>query len=174
MPHLDKDIGMALLGSGLRFHFKAQSLADDSFDILDFTFIERLSSPFEVKLNLLSRLDNLTPEAVVDQAGLMSWSQGDSVERNVHGIVSQFSKGDSGHQHTQYSITLVPALSRLKLRKNSRIFQQQSVLAIISTLLNEMGISDYAFSCDARFESEVREYCVQYSETDFEFISRLA
>ncbi|MBQ4892338.1 type VI secretion system tip protein VgrG, partial [Shewanella sp. MMG014] len=39
---------------------------------------------------------------------------------------------------------------------------------------NEMGISDYAFSCDARFESEVREYCVQYSETDFEFISRLA
>jgi type VI secretion system secreted protein VgrG len=174
LPHLDKDIGMALLGSGLRFHFKAQSLADDSFDILDFTFIERLSSPFEVKLNLLSRLDNLTPEAVVDQAGLMSWSQGDSVERNVHGIVSQFSKGDSGHQHTQYSITLVPALSRLKLRKNSRIFQQQSVLAIISTLLNEMGISDYAFSCDARFESEVREYCVQYSETDFEFISRLA
>ncbi|WP_394393085.1 type VI secretion system Vgr family protein [Shewanella woodyi] len=165
---------MALLGSGLRFHFKAQSLADDSFDVLDFNFIESLSSPFEVKLTLLSRLDNLTPEAIVDQTGLMSWSQGESVERHVHGIVSQFSKGDSGHHHTQYNVTIVPALSRLKLRKNSRIFQQQNVLVIISTLLNEMGISDYAFSCDARFESEVREYCVQYSETDFEFISRLA
>lgn len=165
---------MAFLGSGLRFHFKAQSLTDDSFDILDFRFIESLSNPFEVKLNLVSRFDNLTPEAVVDQTGLMTWSQGDSIERNVHGIVSQFAKGDSGHQHTQYSITLVPALSRLKLRKNSRIFQQQSVLAIMSTLLNEMGINDYAFSCEARFESEVREYCVQYSESDFEFISRLA
>ena len=165
---------MALLGSGLRFHFKAQSLTDDNFDILDFTFIERLSSPFEVKLNLLSRLDNLTPEAIVDQTGLMTWSQGESVERHVHGIVSQFSKGDSGHHHTQYSITLVPALSRLALRQNSRIFQQKSVLAIISTLFSEMGISDYAFSCDARFESEVREYCVQYRETDFAFISRLA
>ncbi|NRD72164.1 type VI secretion system tip protein VgrG [Shewanella sp. VB17] len=165
---------MALLGSGLRFHFKAQGLDETSFNVLDFTFVERLSRPFEVKLTLLSRLDNLTPEAIVDQAGLMSWSQGDSVERHVHGVVSQFSKADTGHQHTQYHITLVPALSRLKLRKNSRIFQQQNVLAIISTLLNEMGISDHAFTCDPRFESEVREYCVQYSETDFEFVSRLA
>ncbi|NRD71851.1 type VI secretion system tip protein VgrG [Shewanella sp. VB17] len=165
---------MALLGSGLRFHFKAKGLAQDSFDVLDFTFIESLSQPFEVKLSLLSRLDNLTPESVVDQAGLMSWSQNDSIERHVHGIVSQFSKGDTGHHHTQYTITLVPALSRLKLRQNSRIFQQQSVLTIISTLFSEMGISDVAFSCDARFESDVREYCVQYRETDFDFISRLA
>ena len=165
---------MAFLGSGLRFHFKAQTLADDSFKVLDFKFTESLSSPFEARLTLLSRLDNLTPESVVDQTGLMSWSHGENVERCVHGIVSQFSKGDTGHHHTEYNITLVPALLRLTLRKNSRIFQQQNVLVIISTLLNEMGIKDYAFSCDARFESEVREYCVQYNETDLEFIHRLA
>ncbi|NRD73012.1 type VI secretion system tip protein VgrG [Shewanella sp. VB17] len=165
---------MAQLGSGLRFHFTAQGLDDTRFGVLDFKFVESLSQPFEVKLNLLSRFDDLTPEAIVDQAGLMSWSKGDSIERHVHGIVSQFSKGDTGHHHTQYSITLVPALSRLTLRQNSRIFQQQSVLTIISTLLVEMGISDHAFSCDARFQSDVREYCVQYRETDFDFISRLA
>ncbi|OXR99715.1 type VI secretion system Vgr family protein, partial [Shewanella algae] len=35
-------------------------------------------------------------------------------------------------------------------------------------------ISDYAFSWDARYESEKREYCVQYRESDFDFITRLA
>ncbi|MBQ4892340.1 type VI secretion system tip protein VgrG, partial [Shewanella sp. MMG014] len=86
---------MALLGSGLRFHFKAQCLDLDNVDILDFKFIESLSRPFEVKLSLLSRLDNLTPEAVVDQTGLMTWTQDGHVERYVHGIVSQFIKGDT-------------------------------------------------------------------------------
>ncbi|MBQ4892339.1 type VI secretion system tip protein VgrG, partial [Shewanella sp. MMG014] len=86
---------MALLGSGLRFHFKAQRLDLDNVDILDFKFIESLSRPFEVKLSLLSRLDSLTPEAVVDQTGLMTWTQDGHVERYVHGIVSQFIKGDT-------------------------------------------------------------------------------
>ncbi|MCL1060803.1 type VI secretion system tip protein VgrG [Shewanella benthica] len=171
---IDKDIVMALSGSGLRFHFSAQGLDEDSLDVVDFSFIEYLSTPFEVKLTLLSRLDNLTAESIVDQTGLLTWTLDESVQRQVHGIVSQFSKGDTGHHHTQYQLTLVPALARLKLRQNSRIFQQKTVLDIIATLLGEMGLKDYAFSCDPRFESEIREYCVQYRETDFEFISRLA
>ena len=165
---------MIAVGNGLRYHFSAEGVSDESFSVLAFDFKEGLSSPFEVKLTLLSRLDDLTPESIVDQTGLLSWYQSGSLQRQVHGIVSQFSKADTGHHHTQYHITLVPALSRLKLRQNSRIFQQKSVLSIIATLLVEMGIKDYAFSCDARFESQVREYCVQYRETDFDFISRLA
>ncbi|AQS37233.1 Rhs element Vgr protein [Shewanella psychrophila] len=165
---------MIAVGNGLRYHFSAEGVSDDSFEVLAFDFKEGLSSPFEVKLTLLSRLDDLTPESIVDQTGLLTWYQAGSLQRQVHGIVSQFSKADTGHHHTQYHITLVPALSRLKLRQNSRIFQQKSVLSIIATLLTEMGIKDYAFSCDARFESQVREYCVQYRETDFDFISRLA
>ncbi len=165
---------MALSGSGLRFHFSAQGLDEESLEVLDFNFIEALSTPFEVKLTLLSRFDNLSAESIVDQTGLLTWTFDEIVQRQVHGIVSQFSKGDSGHHHTQYQLTLVPALSRLKLRQNSRIFQQQSVLDIIATLFGEMGLQDYAFSCDTRFESEIREYCVQYRESDFDFISRLA
>ncbi len=165
---------MAFSGSGLRFHFSAQGLDEESLEVLDFNFIEHLSTPFEVKLTLLSRFNNLSAESIVDQTGLLTWTFDEIVQRQVHGIVSQFSKDDSGHHQTQYQLTLVPALARLKLRQNSRIFQQQSVLDIIATLLGEMGLKDYAFSCAPRFESEIREYCVQYRESDFEFISRLA
>ncbi|MCZ5880990.1 contractile injection system protein, VgrG/Pvc8 family, partial [Vibrio parahaemolyticus] len=66
--------------------------------------------------------------------------------QRVHGVVRRFSKGDTGHHHTYYSLTLVPALMRLSLRHDRRIFQQQSVPEIISTLLQEADVQDYAFA----------------------------
>ncbi|MBF4337727.1 contractile injection system protein, VgrG/Pvc8 family, partial [Vibrio anguillarum] len=79
---------------------------------------------------------------------------------------------DTGHSHTHYSLTLVPALERLSLRHNSRIFQLKTVPEILSVLLEEMGISDYAFSL--KRECAQREFCVQYRETDIHFLHRLA
>ena len=37
-----------------------------------------------------------------------------------------------------------------------------------------MGITDFAFNCDPALDERLREYCVQYRETDFDFITRLA
>ncbi|HCD14918.1 MULTISPECIES: type VI secretion system tip protein TssI/VgrG [Shewanella] len=165
---------MFYLGSGLRFHFKAEAEADDSFNLLSFDFDEQLSSPFKGELILLSRRDDITAEQIVDKNGVLSiWQDGVRV-RSFHGIVSRFAKEDSGHKQTQYKLTMEPAMARLRLRQNSRIFQEQSLKQIFSTLLDEMGISDYAFSWDARYESVKREYCVQYRESDFDFITRLA
>ncbi|EKO3601323.1 type VI secretion system tip protein VgrG, partial [Vibrio metschnikovii] len=92
--------------------------------------------------------------------------------QRVHGIVRQFSQGDIGHRHTFYGLTLVPALERLSLRHNSRIFQRQTAPDIIATLLEEMGITDYAFSLQR--DCAQREFCVQYRETDLVFLHRLA
>ncbi|WP_299004864.1 type VI secretion system tip protein TssI/VgrG [uncultured Shewanella sp.] len=163
-----------LAGTGLRFQFQAQGVEQDTFNLVHFEFKEGLSTPFEVKMTLLSTFHDLSAADIVDAAGLMQWAVNGEIKRQVHGIVNAFSKGDTGHHHTVYHITLVPALSRLKLRHNSRIFQAQSVTSIISTLLTEMNILDVAFNCDPSLDERLREYCVQYRETDFEFISRLA
>ncbi|HDZ9338558.1 TPA: type VI secretion system tip protein VgrG, partial [Vibrio cholerae] len=92
--------------------------------------------------------------------------------QRVHGIVRAFSQGDIGHHHTFYELTLVPALERLSLRHNSRIFQKQTVPEIISILLQEMGIHDYAFAL--KRDCVQREFCVQYRESDIDFLHRLA
>ncbi|WP_417870079.1 type VI secretion system Vgr family protein, partial [Vibrio furnissii] len=73
---------------------------------------------------------------------------------------------------TFYSLTLVPALERLSLRHNSRIFQLNTVPEILSILLQEMGINDYAFALTR--DCAQREFCVQYRETDLDFLHRLA
>ncbi|HDL0134752.1 TPA: type VI secretion system tip protein VgrG, partial [Vibrio cholerae] len=67
---------------------------------------------------------------------------------------------------------LVPALERLSLRHNSRIFQKQTVPEILSILLQEMGINDYAFAL--KRDGVQREFCVQYRESDIDFLHRLA
>ncbi|CSC46177.1 type VI secretion system secreted protein VgrG [Vibrio cholerae] len=92
--------------------------------------------------------------------------------QRVHGIVRAFSQGDIGHHHTFYQLTLVPALERLSLRHNSRIFQKQTVPEILSILLQEMGINDYAFAL--KRDGVQREFCVQYRESDIDFLHRLA
>ncbi|ELX7499959.1 type VI secretion system tip protein VgrG, partial [Vibrio fluvialis] len=127
---------------------------------------------FRYELELASRLANLTPEMVVDKVAELTLYRDDVLVQRVNGIVRRFTQGDTGHHHTFYSLTLVPALERLSLRHNSRIFQLNTVPEILSIVLQEMGINDYAFALTR--DCAQREFCVQYRETDLDFLHRLA
>lgn len=165
----------------LQFQLKVDGLEDESLVVRGFEGQESLSDSvwrsepcygFRYQVDLASALSNLTAEQFVDQTAHLTILRDGQVVQQINGIVRQFSKGDTGHRHTFYSLTLVPALERLSLRSNSRIFQQQSVPEIISILLQEMGIEDYAFAL--KRECALREFCVQYRETDLQFLHRIA
>ncbi|HGS4532513.1 TPA: type VI secretion system tip protein TssI/VgrG [Vibrio cholerae] len=165
----------------LQFQLKVDGLEDESLVVRGFEGQESLSDSvwrsepcygFRYQVDLASALSNLTAEQFVDQTAHLTILRDGQVVQQINGIVRQFSKGDTGHRHTFYSLTLVPALERLSLRSNSRIFQQQSVPEIISILLQEMGIEDYAFAL--KRECAQREFCVQYRETDLQFLHRIA
>lgn len=127
---------------------------------------------FYYEIELASRRAGFTAEHIVDRhAELIMTRDGETVQR-IHGIVKAFRVGETGYHHTFYGITLVPAIERLALRHNSRIFQQASVPDIIATLLDEMDIQEYAFAL-MRTPAK-REFCVQYRESDLAFIERLA
>ncbi|EPG0620684.1 type VI secretion system Vgr family protein, partial [Vibrio fluvialis] len=132
----------------------------------------QLCHGFRYELELASRLANLTPEMVVDKVAELTLYRDDVLVQRVNGIVRRFTQGDTGHHHTFYSLTLVPALERLSLRHNSRIFQLNTVPEILSIVLQEMGINDYAFALTR--DCAQREFCVQYRETDLDFLHRLA
>jgi len=158
------------LSTGL--HFTVTLPGVDDVAVIDFTHREALSQPFELVLNLASRDGNLDAADLLDrEASLTIWQDGEPLRR-VHGIVSEFGRGDRGHRRTFYSLVLRPALWRLSLRHNSRIFQKVDPLTIINTLCDERGITDVAFAVNR--ELPEREYCVQYRETDLAFIERLA
>ncbi|WP_445011368.1 type VI secretion system tip protein TssI/VgrG [Vreelandella stevensii] len=153
-------------------HFTLTLPGVDDVAVIDFTHREALSQPFELAINLASRDGSLDAADLLDrEASLTLWQDGQPL-RTLHGIVSEFGRGDRGHRRTFYSLVLRPALWRLSLRQNSRIFQQVDPLTIINTLCDERGITDVRFAVTR--EPENREYCVQYRETDLAFIERLA
>ncbi|EKO3442044.1 type VI secretion system tip protein VgrG [Vibrio fluvialis] len=165
----------------LKYQFHVEGLEDDTLVVRGFDGQETLSSEringqlchgFRYQLELASRLANLTPEMVVDKVAELTLYRNDVLVQRVNGIVRCFTQGDTGHHHTFYSLTLVPALERLSLRHNSRIFQLNTVPEILSILLQEMGINDYAFALTR--DCAQREFCVQYRETDLDFFHRLA
>ncbi|MEQ9883201.1 type VI secretion system tip protein VgrG [Pectobacterium brasiliense] len=158
--------------TGLQFTVKVGALPESTFAVVDFQLSEALNQPFSLSLNLASPLPGIDFGAVLDQpCELLVWYEGE-LKRRVSGIVSAFAQGDTGFRRTRYQAEVRPALWRLGLRTNARIFQAQKPEVIIGTLLEESGITDYAFAL--RHDHAPREYCVQYRESDLAFITRLA
>ncbi|MBQ4781209.1 type VI secretion system tip protein VgrG [Pectobacterium versatile] len=158
--------------TGLQFTVKVGALPASTFAVVDFQLSEALNQPFALSLNLASALPDIDFGTVLDQpCELLVWYEGE-LKRRVSGIISAFAQGDTGFRRTRYQAEVRPALWRLGLRTNARIFQAQKPEVIIGTLLEESGITDYAFAL--RHDHAAREYCVQYRESDLAFITRLA
>ncbi|AHE73529.1 hypothetical protein M942_24300 [Enterobacter ludwigii] len=159
-------------GTGLQFTVKVGELSSSTFAVVEFELDEALNAPFTLALKLASPQTEIDFFKVLDQScELMVWYNG-KLQRRVSGIVSDFAQGDTGFRRTRYEATVRPALWRTGLRTNCRIFQVKKPQDIIGEILEEAGILDYAFSL--RQEHAAREYCVQYRESDLDFITRLA
>ncbi len=133
---------------------------------------EAISELFQYHLWLTSSDPALSCEDVVGKTAVLTLSS-ESTPRHVHGIVSRFSQGEEGKKLTVYRATLVPKAWRLLHRHDARIFQELGVADIIEKVLKGAGLTgdDYRISLQA--DHPTREYCVQYRESDWAFLSRL-
>ncbi len=145
------------------------------FRVLKFEGTEEISHLYHYTLELAmegSESDDFIFEALVgDEACLKIEAQGE--DRYVHGIINEIeSMGERG-SFTIYRCSLVPSLWLLTLRTNNRIFQKKKVNEIVQQVLTDAGIPGDRFRFALTNSYLKREYCVQYNETDFAFISRL-
>lgn len=135
---------------------------------------EGLSRLFNFDLTLFSENNNISFESIVGQNVTVSMVLADDSERYLNGIVSYFSqKAGAGGDNPELSIyhaTVVPRLWLLSRTTDSRIFQNKSVPDIIEKILTEKEITDFRMDVGSH---PPREYCVQYRETDLDFLARL-
>ncbi|MEE2733693.1 MAG: type VI secretion system tip protein TssI/VgrG [Pseudomonadota bacterium] len=154
-----------------RFLFQIPSLPD-TLRVVGFDIKAAVSDLFRCEVELACENNALALEKLVGKNGLLTLFD----ERHphyFHGEILQIRQGESGHQFTLYTVTLVPKLAFLLYRSNLRIFQQKTVPEIIRQVLKEANIQGQDVSLDLRGQYPLREYCTQYGETDFHFISRL-
>ncbi|MER3430669.1 MAG: hypothetical protein C4324_06430 [Blastocatellia bacterium] len=110
----------------------------------------------------------IDPQRVIGQPMVVHAKQLDGASRYFHGICTRFVQGTRNERFTKYQIIVRPRVWLLTQIHQSRIFQQKSVPDILRTVLE--GI-DVKFELQGTYQP--RNYCVQYRETDWNFVARL-
>lgn len=145
------------------------SLGKDTFVITAFQGSEYISDLFEFELELLSENLTIAADQIVGKPVTVTL-QNEQL-RTFNGFIKSLTFGEMGpHNHRIYRMSMVPWLWFLTKSHNCRIFQEQTAKDIISQIFNERGYNDFEFKANG---GSLREYCVQYNESDFNFISRL-
>lgn len=155
-------------GSEEQFLF---TIADIELGVLDFNAQEELSSPFFVSLTIVSE-DEINFDDVIGQEALLTLL-GDEDDRYFHGIISEFMHAGSKDRFYLYRTRMVPSIWLLSFEQDCRIFQNENVPDIVKKILEDRQMTSNTFEFRLQKQYPPREYCVQYRETDLNFISRL-
>ena len=162
-----------LLGNIEHFTFEVSGLSEE-LKVAGFTGGEQISEPYCYTLKLACEDADLDFDTVVGKPGVLTLiGDHDNIERHVHGIVSCMRFLRQTQRFAVYEAKLVPQLSFLELRQNCRIFQNVTVPQIIESVLKNAQIASDQYKLQLNGKYEAREYCVQYRESDLDFISRL-
>lgn len=136
---------------------------------------EGLSSLFSYEVQLYARSESVDFDAVLGQEMCIGIELPNRKERYIHGIVSSFASVGQEGEMVVYRAELRPHLWRLTRATNCRIFQNETVPNIVKKVLDEHGVSNVEthYGTGNRGPYLPWEYCVQYRESDFAFVSRL-
>jgi type VI secretion system secreted protein VgrG len=165
---------MQTLAANLERYLFEVSGSDEELRVHSFGVTEGISQLFSIDLELVTENHALDFEQIIGQAGILTIQQYEEEEpRYFHGIISRLEQGTSGLRFTTYSATVVPKIWYLMHRHNCRIFQQMSVRDIVQKILSDFGLPGDEYQFVLQSDPPKREYCVQYRESEFDFISRL-
>jgi type VI secretion system secreted protein VgrG len=159
---------LAMLGNNPLFTLKTP--AGDELRVVRFFGREGLSSLFEFHLELAGGEVDLA--AMVDTPAVLK-IDGIEAPRHVSGIFAAFEYVGHSRHLQLYEAQLVPWVWRLQHRHDCRIFQDKSTPDILKEVLTGAGLSSEGFRFDLLGTYGLRNYCVQYRESDLSFISRL-
>ena len=139
--------------------------------VLGFKLFEGISSPFALHVSLVSQ-DEINFDEMVGKEALLTLL-GEENDRYLHGVLRQFIQNGSKGRFYFYEAEVIPTFWFLSLEQDCRIFQNKKVEDIIKQVLQDGGITGDRFNFRLQGKYPEREYCVQYRETDLDFISRL-
>ena len=153
-----------------QFRFET-ALGKESLVVAAFSIDEAMSQPYRIDVDLVSTDANVDAAKLLRQPATLTVGLLGGGDRVFHGLVSRFVQLGRNDGLTSYRAEIVPWLWFLRLTRDCRIFQNLTVPEIVEKVFKDAGASDFAFRLIGAFPK--REYCVQYRESDFDFVSRL-
>jgi type VI secretion system secreted protein VgrG len=131
---------------------------------------EGLGQLFEFNVQAVSDNASLEPEDLLGKPACVALELASGDKRYFHGLVCAMGTDDAHDKRAGYRLVLRPWLWLLTRRSDTRVFQGQTMEQILKKVFEP-------FKPDVEFKLvgalPTYEYCVQYRETDFNFVSRL-
>lgn len=154
-----------------RFLAIGTALGDDALMVTNFVVTEQMGRLFQMEAELVSTDPAVDFDTMVGSNATVRLEMPDGKTRYFNGFVSRFVQTEQQRSFARYRATLVPWLWFLTRTADCRIFQKKKVSDIIEEVFKGHGFKDYKLQLDGTYTEW--EYCVQYRETDFNFVSRL-
>lgn len=137
--------------------------------------IECTSTPYCFEIVMHSVNKSIDFESLITKDMTVTLSSGES-KRYFSGIVGHIEQQDTleagDHLYCKYVAKIYPQFWLLKFTQDYHIFQNKQTIDIIKEVLKTGGVTkmeDQTTSCGRN----IREYCVQYGESHFDFVCRL-
>ena len=144
---------------------------DQEIHLIEMRGQETISRLFHFQLQLATPSADLSFEQVVGQWALIT-IEGPGGNRHIQGVIRALEQRHTARKYTVYHATIVPSAWRLTQRYDCRIFQKKNIQQIIETVLGQAKVK-YQFTSQRNQDPPAREFCVQYRESDWGFVSRL-
>ena len=145
-------------------------LGADVLGLSRFSCVEGLSELFEIRIEAVSTQANIDFSSALGLGATIELNTQDGQKRYFHGIMTEARWAGSKEDLSVYQMVLRPWLWLLTRCSDCKIFPQMTPNDIIKKVFSDRGFSDFR---DASTAGPTLEYCVQYRETDFNFVSRL-
>jgi type VI secretion system secreted protein VgrG len=156
-------------------------LGADILRLQSMSAVEGISQLFRIQMELVSHEGGIEFDQIVGKAVRVELGLDGGSSRYFHGIVSRFLQGGVSHLDAadrglvSYRADVVPWLWTLSRATNCRVFENETAPDIIRKVFDDLGYrenQDYEFASLGETHEQIA-YCVQYRETDFNFVSRL-
>ena len=157
-------------GNDARFLFEISGVSAELL-VVRFDLVEGVSVPYDLSVELACD-DEVKMDDALGKEAFLTLS-GDGGDRHVHGVVDRFEHEGQRGRFGLYRARVVPYIHWLSLEQDCRIFQNQSVPDIVKRILQDSGLPSDRFDFRLKESYGPVEYCVQYRETDLDFVSRL-
>jgi len=141
------------------------------FDSLDGT--EELGRPFLYVLMMSSHEVKGDLVSLLGSSVTISIRKGKEGKRYFNGIIGRIEYAGLRGGAASYRIELRPWIWLLAHQQDCLIFQNKTAWQIITSVFQKAGFSDYEDKRQNGAGDAVLEYCVQYDESSFDFVTRL-
>lgn len=132
---------------------------------------EQLGRLFSIEAEFSSTDPDIKFDDIVGHPVVVRLALPGGGDRFWHAFVARFQYVGTTERFSHYRALLMPWLWALTRSSDCRIFQEQAIPDIVQQVFRDRGSKDFLSSLSGTYPA--LEYCVQYRETDFNFVSRL-